>query len=189
MKKKKKENIPIPTKQNDLIMWNVVFAREVIKNGSTKTYLHTLYNKYYNAIINTKKLHSLQQLELDMINSYFDILINHVELRSNLILNKIIGYLYINLENTLTLERIASELDLSVGYLSNTFKKNMGISIMKYFKELKIERAKVLLLTTNKSILEISTSLYFCDQGNFCKTFKNIVGFTPSQFRNNNIQV
>ncbi|GAA0085710.1 hypothetical protein UT300007_21490 [Clostridium sp. CTA-7] len=182
-----KENLLIVTKQNDLIMWNVIFAREVVRNGSTKTYLHTLYNKYYNAIQNAKKLYTLQQLEIDMINSYFDILINYVELKNNLILNKIIGYLYIHIENNTTLEEIATDLNLSVGYLSNTFKKNMEISIMKYFKELKINRAKVLLITTNKSILEISTLLCFCDQGNFCKSFKSIVGLTPSQFRNQNI--
>ena len=82
-----KENIPVFTKQNDLIMWNVILAREVIKNGSTKTYLHTLYNKFYNNILKAKKLLLLQQLEIDMINSYFDILINHVELKNNLILN------------------------------------------------------------------------------------------------------
>lgn len=184
-----KESLLIVTKQNDLIMWNVILAREVIRSGSTKTYLHTLYNKYYNAIQNTKKLYNLQQLEIDMINSYFDILINYVELKSNLILNKIIGYLYIHIENSITLEKMANDLNLSVGYLSNTFKKNMGISIMKYFKELKINRAKVLLITTNKSILEISTLLCFCDQGNFCKFFKSIIGLTPSQFRNQNIQI
>lgn len=183
-----KENISVLTKQNDLIMWNVILTREVIKSGSTKTYLHTLYNKFYNNILKAKKLLLLQQLEIDMINSYFDILINHVELKNNLILNKIIGYLYIHLENTITLEEISIDLNLSIGYLENTFKKNMGTSIMKYFKELKINRAKVLLITTNKSILEISTLLCFCDQANFCKTFKNIVGLTPTQFRNKSMQ-
>ena len=126
---------------------------------------------------------------MPFFHAYFDILINYVELKNNLILNKIIGYLYIHIEDNITLEEMATALNLSVGYLSNTFRKNMGVSIMKYFKDLKIKRAKVLLTTTNKSILEISTVLCFCDQGNFCKCFKSIVGLTPSQYRNQNIQV
>lgn len=49
---------------------------------------------------------------------------------------------------------------------------------------MEINRAKILLVTTDKSFLEISTLLCFCDQANFTKTFKNVVGITPTQYRN-----
>ncbi|MDD7794441.1 helix-turn-helix domain-containing protein [Clostridium sp. 'White wine YQ'] len=178
------ENISPVTKRNDLLIWNVLFAREVITNGTSKQYLHTLYNKFYKQIQETSKLSALQKIELDMINSYFDILINYLELKDNLVINKIIGYLYYHIEDKVSLENIASDLKLSVGYISNTFKKNIGITIMRYFKQVKIDRAKVLLVTTDKSVLEISTLLCFCDQGNFSKTFKSIVGMTPLDYRN-----
>lgn len=178
------ENISTVTKRNDLLIWNVIFIREVITNGTSKQYIHTLYNKFYNLIQETTLLSSLQKIEIDMINCYFDILINYLELKDNLIINKIIGYLYFHIEDKITLEEIASDLKISIGYLSNTFRKNMNITVMKYFKQIKIDRAKVLLITTDKSILEISTLLCFCDQGNFTKTFKSIVGMTPIDYRN-----
>ena len=45
-----KEYIPITTKKNDLMMWNVIFVREIIKQGTSKQFIHTLYNKYYRTI-------------------------------------------------------------------------------------------------------------------------------------------
>ncbi|WP_455789168.1 helix-turn-helix domain-containing protein [Clostridium butyricum] len=47
-----------------------------------------------------------------------------------------------------------------------------------------MNRAKTLLKSTNKSILEISTNLSFCDQCNFSKVFKEVEGITPIEYRN-----
>ena len=55
---------------------------------------------------------------------------------------------------------------------------------MNYYKKIKIERAKTLLLSSNKNILEISTLLGFCDQCHFSKTFKSIVGMSPTKYKN-----
>ena len=188
-KKHKKELMekyfPINNKRNDLLIWNVVFIREIIKNGSTKQFIHTLYNKYYRLIQTLSTLSDMQKIELEMANVYLDILINSVEITNNFVTNKIIAFLYIHLEDHLNLEDLASELNLSISYMSNCFKKNMGISIMKYYKKIKINRAKTLIKSTDKSILEISTTLSFCDQGNFSKIFKDIVGCTPIEYRNN----
>ncbi|CAH0436782.1 AraC family transcriptional regulator [Clostridium neonatale] len=188
-KKHKKELMekyfPINNKRNDLLIWNVVFIREIIKNGSTKQFIHTLYNKYYRLIQTLSTLSDMQKIELEMANVYLDILINSVEITNNLVTNKIIAFLYIHLEDHLNLEDLASELNLSISYMSNCFKKNMGISIMKYYKKIKINRAKTLIKSTDKSILEISTTLSFCDQCNFSKIFKDIVGCTPIEYRNN----
>ena len=86
------DNIPILTKRNDLIIWNAIFAREIIKKGSTKQYLHPLYNKYNKSILNCNDLKLLQKIEIDMALDYFEILINFVEVTDNYIINKIISY-------------------------------------------------------------------------------------------------
>ena len=179
-----KEYIPIATKKNDLMIWNVIFIREIIKQGTSKQFIHTLYNKYYRIIPTLNNLELLQKLEIDIATSYLDILINFVEVTDNFIINKAIGFLYIRLEDHLTLKEISDELKVSVGYISKCFKKNMGMSVMTYFKNIKIDRAKTLLKSTDKTILEISSQLSFCDQGNFSKAFKSIVGMSPTEYRN-----
>src|SRR5690348_7102390 len=93
------EYIPIATKKNDLMIWNVIFVREIIKQGTSKRFIHTLYNKYYRTIQSLNTLELLQKLELNIAKSYLDILINFVEVTDNFIINKIIGFLYIRLED------------------------------------------------------------------------------------------
>ena len=181
------DNIPMTTKKNDLIIWNVLFIREIIKKGSSKQYLHPLYNKYYKSILNCTDLASLQKLEMKMALEYYDILVNFVEVTDNLIINKVVNYLYMHIEDHLSLNEIAIDLNISTGYLSTCFKKNMNTSVMNYFKKIKIERAKTLLRNSNKSILEISTTLGFCDQGHFTKTFKSGEGITPTEYKNKRI--
>lgn len=180
----KKEKIPIATKRDDLIIWNALYSRETIRNGSLKKYLHPVYNKFYTRIKSATSLDKLQSIELDMINTYFEILINGIEVTNNLIINKVIGFLHTHIENHVSLEEIAEKFNISIGYLSSIFKSVTGMSVMTYLKNIKIDRAKVLLTTTDMNILDISTLLCFCNQGNFTRTFKKITGMTPTEYRN-----
>ncbi len=58
----------------------------------------------------------------------------------------------------------------------------MGMSIIRYSKYLKIERAKAL-LKTQESITEIGEKLGFYDQSHFSKTFKKWVNLSPQAYR------
>lgn len=173
-------------KRDDLIIWNAIFSREIIRNGISKKYLHTIYNKYYRLIKDTITIRAMQDLELKIINEYLDLLINDTEITENFVVNKLLQALHLNIENHTSLEAICKNLDISVGYASACFKKHKGVSIMKYLREIKIERAKTLLLSTDKTILEISILLGFHDQSHFTNTFKKIASMSPTEFRNKN---
>ncbi|MTH54684.1 helix-turn-helix domain-containing protein [Bacillus mangrovi] len=170
-------------KKIDLYIWNAVYTREIMKLGVTKKYLHTLYNRFYSVIPKQIRLQELQSLELEMSSAYFDLVIHDIEVTKSFTANKILPYLHMNIENHVSIRKLAEDLDISASYASSCFKKEMGISIMKYAKKIKIERAKLLLSTTTKSIFEISMILCFHDQGHFSKTFKTFTGMSPSQYR------
>ncbi len=176
----------ISNKKNDLIIWNAIYTKEIIKNGVSKSALHPLYNKFYNKIQIITKLLDLQDLEISMANTYFNILINDIQVTDNFMINKMLQFIHVNIENHLSLDKLAKDLNISVGYASDCFKKNMGISVMKYVQKIKIDRAKNLLLSTDNSILYIGILLGFYDQSHFSRTFKDIVGVSPTVYRNNN---
>lgn len=173
-------------KKIDLHIWNAVFAKEVIKNGIATKYLHPIYNKFYDLIPTKKTLEDLQQLEIQMIDTYINLLINDIEVTDNFVINRILKHLHLNIESHVSLDKLSQDLNLSQGYISDCFKKHMGITIMNYAKKIRIERAKVLLLTTNESILEIALTLGFHDQSHFYKVFKSFTGMSPSKYRNTN---
>jgi AraC-like DNA-binding protein len=173
-------------KKNDLIIWNAIYTKEIIRNGVARSALHPLYNKFYERIQVLTKLSELQALEISMATAYFNILINDIEVTDNFMINKMLQYIHVNIENHLSLERLARDLNISVGYASDCFKKNMGISVMRYTQKVKIDRAKNLLLSTDKSVLYIGILLGFYDQSHFSRAFKAIVGVSPTVYRNSN---
>ncbi len=94
-----------------------------------------------------------------------------------------IDYIFLHLHGKITLDELAENANVSPGYLSKLFKKEMNISITDYICDKKIESAKNLLKYSNLSVVEISNHLAFASQSYFIKVFHLNVGMTPKKYR------
>ena len=72
---------------------------------------------------------------------------------------------------------------LSYDHANRLFSKQMGMGIIAYRNHLRIEKAKILLLMTDKSVEEISDEIGFGDKYYFSKFFKREVGVSPLHFK------
>lgn len=97
------------------------------------------------------------------------------------------NYIYKHIYEPLTLQSIAEHLSISPKYLSNLFKKEVGIPISEYIQQMKIEEAKKLMTFAEHSLSDIHALLNFTDQSYFTKVFKKYTGITPKQFRKNTV--
>jgi two-component system response regulator YesN len=97
-----------------------------------------------------------------------------------------INYIDANYDKPITLADMATVSYLSVSRLAHLFKEQMGITIIDYLTSVRIERAKQLLLATEQSCTEICFQVGYNNQSYFSRTFKELVGMTPSQFRARN---
>ena len=71
-------------------------------------------------------------------------------------------------------------------YFSELFKKKTGVSLSSYICELRIHRAAELLVSTDANIEEIMHYVGYNDSKFFYKSFKNMFGMTPAQYRKKN---
>lgn len=94
-----------------------------------------------------------------------------------------VEYIEQNYKSKISLVTLAELCRISPSYLSRLFKKEMGYNYATYVNMLRINHAKRLLTSTNRSISDISLELGFEDTGYFTKVFKKIEGCTPSHFR------
>ncbi len=78
---------------------------------------------------------------------------------------------------------VADEFGISIAYLSRQFKKYFGINMSEYVSQLKINRAKELLIKTDYTIKQIADILGYADTSNFISRFSRIVNTTPGQYR------
>ena len=92
-------------------------------------------------------------------------------------------YMRENVEENIDLQLLAKQHHISYASFRKLFKKYTGVPPRQYHIELKLLRAKELLLTTQKSIQQISQELNFESIHYFSRYFKKKMGDSPSQLR------
>ena len=92
-------------------------------------------------------------------------------------------YLQEHLAEEVSLFVLAEEFHLSAQYISQLFKNEIGVGFLAYLTNIRMERAKQLLLSTSLSIAEVSEQSGYSDYRVFTKVFKKAEGITPSQYR------
>ena len=78
---------------------------------------------------------------------------------------------------------ISEQLGISNSYLSTTFKNAYGITVISYINQLRVEKAKQLILNTDQSIKEIALAVGFSSDINFIRVFKKLENLTPATLR------
>lgn len=93
-------------------------------------------------------------------------------------------YLEVNLfNNTLSLANMSDELGFNSSYLSVVFKQIYGIPFQEYITRKRMEKAKLLLLTSSMKNYEIAEAVGIDDVNYFITKFKKTWGITPKQYR------
>ena len=93
-------------------------------------------------------------------------------------------YIKEHIADDLSLELIAQNVHTNESYLSRTFKKECGHSIVSYITMLRISMAKDFLANTNLKTFEISDKIGIHDPAYFSVIFKKNTGLSPKDYRN-----
>ncbi len=83
----------------------------------------------------------------------------------------------------LDISALASIAAVSQAHFIRSFKATFGETPHRYLQRRRIERAMFLLRTTDRTITDICMSVGFSSLGTFGRTFNEIVGETPTEFR------
>ena len=83
----------------------------------------------------------------------------------------------------LCLDSIAAVTGIPAKQVSRMFKEQFGVNFVDYLAQIRINKAKEYLKTTNKTIAEILTLTGFNNRNTFLRTFKKITGLSPSEYK------
>ena len=92
---------------------------------------------------------------------------------------KAVDYIYQNLHEDLTLQKVADHLHLNSSYLSKLFSKEMGDTVKSFILHAKISTAQNILVFSDYPISEITLSLGFSSQSAFSAAFKKLTAEFP----------
>ena len=149
----------------------------------------SLYKKAYETAI--REAAYSQQVLAGLVNHIIGVMYS---LERNIELNRNQGHVDMvnrarlrireNLESSLTIQQVAEDLGVSYSNFRKLFKEYTGISPATYQQDLRLQRAKELLSTTDMSVKEIAYRLNFESPDYFSAKFKAKTGRRPSELRN-----
>lgn len=88
-----------------------------------------------------------------------------------------------NYGEKISLSGISAKYHVSEAYFSSMFKKSMGTTLMNYLMGYRIEKAKELMMTTDKKIVDIAELVGYPDIHYFNKVFKKLTGEAPRDYK------
>lgn len=100
------------------------------------------------------------------------------------VLYSIQKYIEENYTSKITLDDISKKFWISKQHLLKLYKQQFGITPYVRIMDLKIEKAKLLLIENRMKVVEIAELLNFTDESHFSRNFKKYTGVSPREFKN-----
>lgn len=99
------------------------------------------------------------------------------------IVDKATSYIQEHYHKRISLKEVAEHLFMSQWHFSKLFHETIGMTFSKYMVQLKLDEAKRLLNETDLKVYEIAENVGYNDFRHFLRTFKEVEGITPVQYR------
>ncbi len=98
-------------------------------------------------------------------------------------INKVIDYIYNNLNRPIAIEELSSLIELSPFHFQRVFAQEVGEPIGKFIKRRRMERAANALLNRQVAVKDVAYDWGFNSVSSFCRAFKQTFGVTPEEYR------
>jgi YesN/AraC family two-component response regulator len=174
---------PLRAQKNMAISIVAVVSRAIIEHGADSETVFFLSDYFLNEIELVTSNKDLEQLFLQMFSEYSRISKESVSKPHSPIIHKCLQLISNRIYDRCTIEDIAIKLHISPDYLSQLFKKEMGVGMYSYILQMKIEEAKKLIDNSKFALSEIGDMLGFCNGAYFSNVFKKITGQSPKDYR------
>jgi len=97
--------------------------------------------------------------------------------------NTVVAYIEEHAAETVGVKKLATVVNMSPFHFARMFKGALGVPPHAYITNVRMERAKRLLATSNMSLREIATTVGYQTQAHFTGVFHKQVGMTPRTYR------
>ena len=166
------------------IVFCSIVCRAAIEGGLSPEEAYSLGDAYIQSALDA---HTIDETSTVCMSMYDDFVRRVHRSRENPSYSEPIqrccSYIEMNLDRNIHARELADLVGYSVTYFTRRFREETGFGISDYVKAARIERAKILLETSEDSVQEISEKLGFTTRNYFTKCFREIAGMTPVEYR------
>lgn len=97
--------------------------------------------------------------------------------------HRVLSLIRARLDQTITIDELASEAGMSPSHFSRVFKETVGSTPMQYVLAYRVEQAMKMMSDASRQLGDIALDCGFADQAHFSRSFKQVTGQTPRAYR------
>jgi AraC-like DNA-binding protein len=161
-------------------------AQQLIAWG-VKVDLKELQDAYFHSKVLSKEQYQAMVRLLEIFGNHLSVMANQILVEQQNeeppLITRAKRFIGEHQAETLSLDQMAKNLNVSTFYFCKLFKKATGLTFTDYLARTRIERAKNLLLNPNVRVSEVAYDCGFISLTHFNRIFKRVVGRSPTLYR------
>ena len=175
---------PLRQMKTSIVVFTTLVTRAAMEGGLSPEIAYPLGDSYIQTAEDCRDSGELNSLAHAM---YHDFIYRVHQLRANPhcshAVQKCCDYIELSLDRKIHARDLAALVGYTEYYLTEKFKNETGLSVSDYVRNAKINRAKMLLQSTDLSVSEIADRLAFNSANYLIRVFKELEGCTPAAYR------
>lgn len=161
----------------------VMMSRSAVEAGADPS---ELLGANYSSLANLAAIDSEEELTawlVAMLERIMDAIKSNRQYPISVMMGKAISFMQEHLHEDISRDEVAKEACLSPSHFSRVVKHTFGQSFTELLTQMRVDRAKEMLIRTEKSLIQICLDCGFNDQSYFTKVFQKVTGYPPGEFR------
>lgn len=172
---------PLRAEKNTVVIFNTLLRVAAREGGVPPLYIHIISEKYAIAIEKRGSVEELgDEFRAEMIREYADAVHRLSVHGHSKKMVAILEYISANIRTELSRSSIAEAFHISSSHLSQIFKEEMGVSIIQYIQQQRIDLAVYYFELGETNISEVASMVGYGDSSYFTRVFRKVRGISPS---------
>lgn len=161
----------------------VLWSEHIVYESGGMTYEFLSRQEYLPSLLKINDMEGIRNWFIEKIRLSCLNMVSKKKERSTNVIEKAKAYINCNYNRQISLDDVSREVDISPYYFSKIFKEETGVNFIDYLTNIRIDKAKDLLVNTDFSMKEICGKVGYSDPNYFSRSFKKNVGVTPTDYK------
>lgn len=175
---------PIRQIKNMVIIYTALCTRAAVRGGLSPETAFALSDQYIIQVESCGTVGELAEVNRAMQDDFVQ-RVHKLKVQSGVSaqIRECCSYIQLHIHEKLTVRALAEYVGYEENYLTQKFRREMGIPLSEYIAKEKVERAKLLIDVGEQTLQEIAGNLGYNSQSRFGEVFKKYTGMTPAEYR------
>lgn len=168
----------------NMVFKMIIFVRKSIIDVNDESFVLRDENDIFEKLSNCFNYSDFMEFSISKFSEFAVCMSQKQNVREKPIISRVKKYIISHIGEDISLGHTAKVVGINPFYLSKLFKDETGLKFIDFVNGNRLQKAKIMLTSGDKSIKEISYACGFTDQNYFAKIFKKYYGVTPTEYKN-----